>query len=79
MPKSRILTLNAPAAAGVEREEDVLGLEVAVDDALGVRGRQRAGDLPGDRGDRVGSPAKLPPRSSDDPARLSPSRNSMTM
>ncbi len=46
MPKSRTLTKSGAAVA--DREEDVLGLEVAVDDARGVGGGERAADLRGD-------------------------------
>ena len=41
------------AARRAARQEDVLGLEVAVDDARGVRGREAAADLGGD-GERLG-------------------------
>ena len=53
-PEVEDLDGEVPAAAVVEGEEDVFGLEVAMDDALGVRGRQRAGNLPGHRCDRRG-------------------------
>ena len=46
MPKSSTLTKSALAVA--RDEEDVLGLEIAVDDAGGVRGLERAADLHGD-------------------------------
>ena len=38
-----------PVGAGVARDEDVAGLDVAVDEAADVRGVERAGDLGGDR------------------------------
>src|SRR5439155_724211 len=58
-------------AAPVRDEHDVLGLEVPVDDPLGVRRRQPFGDLPGDRrrvAKRKGSVGNdLPQRSPLDP------------
>ena len=42
MPKSSSLTIGSAGARPVGTQEDVVGLEVAVDDALLVRGRQRA-------------------------------------
>ena len=42
MPKSTILGMSAPFSAVID--DDVVGLEVAVDDALAVRGREGARD-----------------------------------
>ena len=50
MPKSSTLTTSTHLAAeSVGHEEDVVRLEVAVDDAFAVRGRQRRADLADDR------------------------------
>ena len=48
----------------IGHQEDVVGLEIAMDDALGVRGGQRAGDLPRDRERRrpAKPAARRPPR-----------------
>ena len=63
--RARSLAVNELGQAEVEHldeggvvaardEEDVLGLEVAVDDAVRVRGRERVGDLRGDRDGALG-------------------------
>ena len=44
MPKSRIFDRRG---LGGRQQEDVVGLQVAVDDPLAVRRRQRVGDVPG--------------------------------
>ncbi len=61
--------------AAVGRHEDVVGLQVAVDDALRVRGRQALRDLAGQVGRR--SRRRAPPRSAPPPAsrlRAAPAR-----
>ena len=57
--EAEIQHLDEGRVVAVRHEEDVLGLEISVDDAMGVAGRERVGDLRGDAQRALGIEGRL--------------------